>query len=186
MIITSHPLRYPLQGIVCLGQIYGDILYYATSLFDYYHKQLNYCRPEAYYFWFYFFFMNFIWIVIPGRKYKDLLRLSTLTGHSTFGGQCQDYRKGLQGIGPNVALSTSKRRCKEAQGKWSHKTRIESVQNQGSLHVAHRHQVVDYGLCKEDGRPAISTPHSPKMGVTHRCICTYHHCLLLPVAVLVC
>lgn len=66
LIAVSHPLRYPLQAVVSLGQIYGDVLYYATCLFDYYHKNLSYCRPEGYYFWFYFFFMNFIWIVIPG------------------------------------------------------------------------------------------------------------------------
>ncbi|KAI1620504.1 cholestenol delta-isomerase [Exophiala viscosa] len=70
-IITMHPLRYPLQAVVSLGQIYGDVLYYATSMFDHYHKSLTYCRPEAYYFWFYFFFMNFIWIVIPGILLKD-------------------------------------------------------------------------------------------------------------------
>jgi cholestenol delta-isomerase len=44
------------------------VLYFATSIFDHYYKNLTYCRPEAYYFWFYFFFMNFIWIVIPGRE----------------------------------------------------------------------------------------------------------------------
>jgi len=66
LILTQHPLRYPIQAIVSIGQIYGDILYYATSLFDHYYKNLTYCRPEAYYFWFYFVFMNFIWIVIPG------------------------------------------------------------------------------------------------------------------------
>jgi cholestenol Delta-isomerase len=68
MITVNHPLRYPLQAVVSLGQIYGDILYYATSMFDHYHKNLTYCRPEAYYFWGYFFFMNFIWIVIPGGE----------------------------------------------------------------------------------------------------------------------
>lgn len=67
-ILTSHPLRYPLQAIVSLGQLYGDVLYYATSMFDLYYKGLSYCRPEPYYFWFYFFFMNFIWIVIPSCK----------------------------------------------------------------------------------------------------------------------
>lgn len=68
LITIEHPLRHPLQALVCMGQIYGDILYYATSMFDHYHKGLTYCRPEAYYFWFYYFFLNFIWIVIPGGK----------------------------------------------------------------------------------------------------------------------
>lgn len=66
--MVNHPLRYPLQAVVSLGQIYGDVLYYATSMFDYYHNTVVYCRPEAYYFWFYFIFINFIWIVIPGGK----------------------------------------------------------------------------------------------------------------------
>jgi cholestenol delta-isomerase len=66
LITAQHPLRHPLQALVALGQIYGDILYYATSMFDHYHRGLTYCRPEAYYFWFYYFFLNFIWIVIPG------------------------------------------------------------------------------------------------------------------------
>ncbi|KAL8744763.1 MAG: hypothetical protein Q9190_003033 [Brigantiaea leucoxantha] len=70
MIPAQHPLRYPLQAIVSLGQIYGDILYYATSMFDHYHKGVTYCRPEAYYFWGYYFFLNFIWIVIPGCKFS--------------------------------------------------------------------------------------------------------------------
>jgi len=94
-IITSHPLRYPLQAIVSLGQIYGDILYYSTCLFDHYYRSLTYCRPEAYYFWFYFFFINFIWILIPGallvssltitaRAFKALDRMShTLQGNGT-------------------------------------------------------------------------------------------------------
>ncbi|KAI9887509.1 MAG: hypothetical protein M1823_000688 [Watsoniomyces obsoletus] len=66
MITTSNPLRHPLQIIISLGQIYGDVLYYATSVFDLYYKGLAYSRPEFYYFWGYFFLVNFIWIVIPG------------------------------------------------------------------------------------------------------------------------
>ena len=68
MITMEHPLRHPFQAMVSLGQIYGDILYYATSMFDLYHKGLNYSRPEPYYFWCYYFFMNFIWIVIPSSR----------------------------------------------------------------------------------------------------------------------
>ncbi|KAI9751757.1 MAG: hypothetical protein M1815_000944 [Lichina confinis] len=65
-IITGHPLRHSFQSLVSIGQIYGDILYYATCCFNLYHLGLNYSRPEFYYFWGYFFFVNFIWIVIPG------------------------------------------------------------------------------------------------------------------------
>jgi cholestenol delta-isomerase len=65
-ITTNHALRHPLQIIVCVGQIYGLILYYATSMFDHYYKSVTYSRPEFLYFWGYYFFMNFIWMVFPG------------------------------------------------------------------------------------------------------------------------
>jgi cholestenol delta-isomerase len=77
LIIRDHPMRFPLQLIVSLGQFYGLILYYATCMFDHYLLGITYSRPEAFYFWFYFFFMNFIWMVIPGRKFDlDLMRES--------------------------------------------------------------------------------------------------------------
>lgn len=50
------------------GQIYGDILYYATSLLDLYKDGIEFCRPEAYYFWFYYFFFNFIWMAVGTCK----------------------------------------------------------------------------------------------------------------------
>lgn len=62
---TRHSLRHPVQLMVCMSHLYGDTLYYATSLFDHYVNGVAYCRPEAYYFWLYYFFMNFIWIVVP-------------------------------------------------------------------------------------------------------------------------
>ncbi|KAF2792489.1 EBDP4, emopamil-binding protein [Melanomma pulvis-pyrius CBS 109.77] len=65
LIAVDHPLRYPLQIIVSLGQLYGDVLYYATCMFDHYILNLSYSRPEAAYFWGYFVFMNAFWIVIP-------------------------------------------------------------------------------------------------------------------------
>lgn len=68
MITSKHPLRYPLQIVVTMGQLYGLELYYATSLFDHFVNQTTAWRPEAYYFWVYFFFMNFIWVVFPGSE----------------------------------------------------------------------------------------------------------------------
>ncbi|KAF4286195.1 hypothetical protein KXW98_006630 [Aspergillus fumigatus] len=65
LILDQHSLRHPLQLIVCMSHLYGDTLYYATSLYDHYVHGRSYCRPEAYYFWIYYFLMNFIWIVIP-------------------------------------------------------------------------------------------------------------------------
>lgn len=65
LVATDHPLRHPLQTIVSLGQLYGDVLYYATSMFDHWILDLSYSRPEAAYFWGYFVLMNSFWIVIP-------------------------------------------------------------------------------------------------------------------------
>jgi cholestenol delta-isomerase len=65
LIAKDHPLRHPFQIIVSLGQLYGDVLYYATSLFDEHLLGLSYSRPEAAYYWGYFVFMNAFWIVIP-------------------------------------------------------------------------------------------------------------------------
>ncbi|KAH8728131.1 Emopamil binding protein-domain-containing protein [Phaeosphaeriaceae sp. PMI808] len=66
LIAYDHPLRYPLQLIVSLGQFYGDVLYYATSMFDHYILNVSYSRPEAAYYWGYFVLMNAFWIIIPG------------------------------------------------------------------------------------------------------------------------
>lgn len=74
MITTEHPLRHPLQAIVSLGQLYGDVLYYATSMFDHYYFKKSYWRPEAYYYWCYYVFLNLFWIVIPLSEFLRILR----------------------------------------------------------------------------------------------------------------
>ncbi|KAI5288650.1 hypothetical protein KEM54_005037 [Ascosphaera aggregata] len=71
LILKQSPYRHPLQIVICGGQIYGDVLYYMTSWFNKHFFGLDYCRPEAYYFWFYYFFMNIIWIIIPGYYLQD-------------------------------------------------------------------------------------------------------------------
>lgn len=48
-----------------MGQLYGDVLYYVTSLYDKYFLGISYSRPEPFYFWFYFVGMNAFWIVVP-------------------------------------------------------------------------------------------------------------------------
>ena len=75
LIAVDHPLRHPIQIIVSVGQIYGLILYYATSMFDHYYKGVAYSRPEFLYFWVYYFFMNFIWMVFPGSKFGIAFQL---------------------------------------------------------------------------------------------------------------
>jgi hypothetical protein len=53
---------------VCVAHLYGDVLYYATSLFNHYVNGISYSRPEVLYFWVYYFFMNFVWIVVPAGE----------------------------------------------------------------------------------------------------------------------
>ncbi|OQE21039.1 hypothetical protein PENSTE_c012G08303 [Penicillium steckii] len=65
MITTRHPLRFPLQAIVSLGQLYSDVLYYGTSIFDHYMLEMSYSRPEPMFFWGLFVFLNAFWIMIP-------------------------------------------------------------------------------------------------------------------------
>ncbi|KAL3469177.1 Emopamil-binding protein [Aspergillus californicus] len=76
-ILSNHSLRHPLQIIICMAHLYGDVLYYATSLYDDYVHGRPYCRPESIYFWVYYFLMNFIWIVIPSiYLYQSLKTMS--------------------------------------------------------------------------------------------------------------
>ncbi|KAB8230928.1 EXPERA domain-containing protein [Aspergillus alliaceus] len=70
-IAVQHPARHAIQLLMSTGQVYGDILYYGTSLFDHYVHGVSYCRPEAYYFWFYYFFFNFIWLFVGSYYMKQ-------------------------------------------------------------------------------------------------------------------
>ena len=74
LVMKDHPLRHPLQLAVSLGQMYGDVLYYAIFFFDESVYGAVYCRPESFYFWTYFVMLNGFWIVIPGL----LIYLSTI------------------------------------------------------------------------------------------------------------
>ncbi|KAL4889954.1 Emopamil-binding protein [Aspergillus ambiguus] len=65
LISTDHPLRHPLQLLVSMGQLYGDVLYYMTCLFELVVFGAENSRPEQFYFWGYFVFLNAFWVVIP-------------------------------------------------------------------------------------------------------------------------
>ncbi|KAF7157619.1 hypothetical protein CNMCM5623_001993 [Aspergillus felis] len=76
-IAVNHPVRHALQLLISVGQVYGDVLYYATSLFDLYFHGGSFCRPEGYYFWFYYFFMNFIWLAIGSyHVYQSVVEIT--------------------------------------------------------------------------------------------------------------
>eukprot|EP00063_Salmo_salar_P063828 XP_014038663.1 PREDICTED: 3-beta-hydroxysteroid-Delta(8),Delta(7)-isomerase-like [Salmo salar] len=60
--LANKPCRFVLQLIVSLGQLYGAVLYFYTEHRDgYSHSQMG----HPLYFWFYFVFMNILWIIIP-------------------------------------------------------------------------------------------------------------------------
>ncbi|KAK3547424.1 hypothetical protein QTP86_020881 [Hemibagrus guttatus] len=66
--LYNHSYRFVLQLIVSLGQLYGAVLYFFTEHRDgYMHSE--YGHPI--YFWFYFVFMNVLWIVIPFTLIMD-------------------------------------------------------------------------------------------------------------------
>ncbi|KAK1990108.1 emopamil binding protein [Colletotrichum falcatum] len=64
-VVARHPLRHPLQLVVSLGQLYGDVLYFATCSFDELVRGVVYRRPEGFYYWWYYVFCNAFWIVVP-------------------------------------------------------------------------------------------------------------------------
>lgn len=76
--LTNKPYRFVLQLIISLGQLYGAVLYFYTEHRDgYIHSEFG----HPVYFWFYFVFMNFLWIVIPllliGDAWKQLSVVQT-------------------------------------------------------------------------------------------------------------
>jgi cholestenol delta-isomerase len=70
LITTDSTYRHPIQALVSTGQFYGDALYYLTSLFDDFYAGKTFYRPEPYYFWFYFVFMNAFWLIVPACKWN--------------------------------------------------------------------------------------------------------------------
>ena len=63
--MVDHPFRHPFQIIVSLGQLYGNVLYLATSTFNEAVIGIVFYRPERYYIYMYFILCNAFWIVIP-------------------------------------------------------------------------------------------------------------------------
>ncbi|CAI5471609.1 unnamed protein product, partial [Closterium sp. Yama58-4] len=58
---SRRPFSPLLQFAVSLGQLYGDVIYFATSFLE----GSKHCHPDPIYFWGYFIAMNAIWIVVP-------------------------------------------------------------------------------------------------------------------------
>ncbi|KAF9301122.1 hypothetical protein BGZ74_007080 [Mortierella antarctica] len=72
----NTPARHVAQLILSLGQIYGCVLYYLTTMVE----GSPHCDPHPYYYYFYFAFFNIFWIVVPTilmhNSVKNLYRAS--------------------------------------------------------------------------------------------------------------
>ncbi|XP_061552496.1 3-beta-hydroxysteroid-Delta(8),Delta(7)-isomerase isoform X2 [Phycodurus eques] len=69
--LTNKPYRFVLQLILSLGQLYGAVLYFFLEHREgYAHSELG----HPIYFWFYFVFMNVLWVVIPLMLIADAWR----------------------------------------------------------------------------------------------------------------
>ncbi|KAF9203678.1 hypothetical protein BGZ49_006170 [Haplosporangium sp. Z 27] len=55
------PSRYIAQLIISVGQLYGCVLYYLTTMVE----GSPHCDPHPYYYYFYFGFFNFFWMIVP-------------------------------------------------------------------------------------------------------------------------
>ena len=67
-IVRDSSLRHPLQMMVCMGHLYGVVLYYATSAAEQHFRGVQHYRPEALYFWVYYFGFNLPWVIVPSSK----------------------------------------------------------------------------------------------------------------------
>lgn len=66
---------FPLPLLPPTGQIYGDVLYFLTEQRDgFQHGELG----HPLYFWFYFVFMNSLWLVLPGILVLDSMKQLSL------------------------------------------------------------------------------------------------------------
>ncbi|KAK1319058.1 putative 3-beta-hydroxysteroid-Delta(8),Delta(7)-isomerase [Acorus calamus] len=59
-IATGKPYSHTLQLTICIGQLYGCIIYFVASFLD----GDNFAKSPFYY-WVYYVFANSIWVVIP-------------------------------------------------------------------------------------------------------------------------
>ncbi|NXI48629.1 EBP isomerase, partial [Galbula dea] len=69
-LLRRHPARYVLQLSVSLGQLYGDVLYFATEA----GAGWAHADPHPLYFWGYFVGLNGVWLLVPGLLLADACR----------------------------------------------------------------------------------------------------------------
>lgn len=65
---TLYSYRYLFQLAVSICQLYGDTLFFFTEALSGFEHSVMW---HPLYFWFYFFFLNSIWIVVPSIYILD-------------------------------------------------------------------------------------------------------------------
>ncbi|KAG0347657.1 hypothetical protein BG004_007226 [Podila humilis] len=74
----NTPARHIAQLILSLGQLYGCVLYYLTTMVE----GSPHCDPHPYYYYFYFGFFNIFWMIVPSilmhNSVKNLYRAMKL------------------------------------------------------------------------------------------------------------
>jgi len=60
-IAAKSAYEHSTQLVVSTAQLYGDLVYFLTVILT----GIEICVPQPFYFWFYFIFMNGIWMVVP-------------------------------------------------------------------------------------------------------------------------
>ncbi|KAF9957968.1 hypothetical protein BGZ72_001075 [Mortierella alpina] len=58
---NNLPSRYICQLFISVGQFYGTVLYYGTTMVE----GSPHCDPHPYYYYFYFMFFNAFWMIVP-------------------------------------------------------------------------------------------------------------------------
>jgi cholestenol Delta-isomerase len=71
--------RYAVITVLSMSQFYGTVIYFAASMLE----GLPHTRPEPMYLWFYFTFMNAIWLVLPALCTWDSLSKMTAAVRAT-------------------------------------------------------------------------------------------------------
>lgn len=68
--------------MVCMGHLYGVVLYYSTSTAEKYFNDVAHSRPEFLYFWVYYFGFNLPWVVVPSSEFPPFRSPCFLCGSS--------------------------------------------------------------------------------------------------------
>lgn len=83
--LKKKSYRYIVQLVLSLCQLYGDVLYFSTEIMEGFTHGPKF---HPLYFWFYFFFMNMIWIIVPllciWESWRELNNCQSMTDKNTY------------------------------------------------------------------------------------------------------